>query len=140
MGKDGHVSESDRVARAGDYVFGLMNDRERARAERDLEIDPAFRDTVLRLAERLRAFDPVGTEARDNRWELVTQRLAELPQMQTRVAGAAAPATEAPPPMIHRLERKPYGVGLHSPGGRLGFVIALALVAAFALGYLAGTL
>ena len=133
-------SESDRVARAGDYVFGLMNDRERARAERDLEIDPAFRDTVLRLAERLRAFDPAGSEGRDNRWKVVTQRLAELPQMQTRLAGVAASETEPPPVIIHRLERKPYGVGLHSLGGRLGFVIALALVAAFALGYLAGTL
>jgi len=133
-------SESDRVARAGDYVFGLMNDRERARAERDLEIDPAFRDTVLRIAERLRAFDPAGSEGRDNRWEVVTQRLAELPQMQTRLAGVAASETEPPPVIIHRLERKPYGVGLHSLGGRLGFVIALALVAAFALGYLAGTL
>ncbi|WP_027165271.1 hypothetical protein [Mesorhizobium sp. WSM3224] len=133
-------SESDRVARAGDYVFGLMNDRERARAERDLEIDPAFRDTVLRLAERLRALDLAAPEGRGNRWQLVTQRLAELPQMQTRLAGIAAPETEPPPVVIHRLERKPYGVGLHSLGGRLGFVIALALVAAFALGYLAGTL
>ncbi|TPJ81004.1 hypothetical protein [Mesorhizobium sp. B2-6-2] len=131
--------ESDRVARAGDYVFGLMNDRERARAERDLEIDPAFRDTVLRLAERLRAFDPAAPEGRDNGWDLVTQRLAELPQMQARLAGIAAPEAE-PPPMILRLERKPYGVGLHSRGGRLCFVIALALLAAFALGYLAGTL
>ncbi|MDX8440848.1 hypothetical protein [Mesorhizobium australafricanum] len=133
-------SESDRVARAGDYVFGLMNDRERARAERDLEIDPAFRDTVLRLAERLRALDPAAPEGHDNRWGLVTQRLAELPQMQTRLAGIAAPEAEPPPLMIHRLERKPYGVGLHSLGGRLGFVIALALLAAFALGYIAGTL
>ncbi|WP_224543469.1 hypothetical protein [Mesorhizobium sp. CA16] len=130
--------ESDRVARAGDYVFGLMNDRERARAERDLEIDPAFRDTVLRLAERLRAFDPAAPEGRYNRWELVTQRLAELPQMQPRLAGIAPEAE--PPPMILRLERRPYRVGLHSRGGRLGFVIALALLAAFALGYLAGTL
>ncbi|RWL50197.1 MULTISPECIES: hypothetical protein [unclassified Mesorhizobium] len=133
-------SESERVARAGDYVFGLMNDRERARAERDLEIDPAFRDTVLRLAERLRALDPAAAEARGNRWELVTQRLAELPQMQARLAGNAAPEAEPPPVMIHRLERKPYGVGLHSLGGRLGFVIALALLAAFALGYIVGTL
>ncbi|TGS19130.1 hypothetical protein EN852_002050 [Mesorhizobium sp. M2E.F.Ca.ET.209.01.1.1] len=133
-------SESERVARAGDYVFGLMNDRERARAERDLENDPAFRDTVLRLAERLRALDPAAAEARGNRWELVTQRLAELPQMQARLAGIAAPEAEPPPVMIHRLERKPYGVGLHSLGGRLGFVIALALLAAFALGYIVGTL
>ncbi|MGT2464422.1 hypothetical protein ACVOMV_00940 [Mesorhizobium atlanticum] len=75
-----------------------------------------------------------------NRWELVTQRLAELPQMQARLAGLAAPEAEPPPVMIHRLERKPYGVGLHSLGGRLGFVIALALLAAFALGYIVGTL
>src|SRR3569832_1292273 len=99
-------SESDNVARAGDYVFGLMNDRERARAERDLEIDPAFRDTVLRLAERLRAFDPAAPEGCDNRCELVTLGLAELPQMQARHANIAAEA-EPPPPMIHRLERKP---------------------------------
>ena len=44
---------SDRIARAGDYVLGLMNDAERERAERDLEIDPAFRDAVLQLAERM---------------------------------------------------------------------------------------
>ncbi|RTL95505.1 MAG: hypothetical protein EKK31_29520 [Hyphomicrobiales bacterium] len=133
-------SESDRVARAGDYVFGLMNDRERARAERDLEIDPAFRDTVLRFAERLRALDPAAPGGDGNRWELVTQRLAELPQMQARLAGLAPPESEPPPAMIHRLERKPYGVGLHSLGGRLGFVIALALLTAFALGYVVGTL
>lgn len=133
-------SESDRVARAGDYVFGLMNDRERARAERDLEIDPAFRDTVMRLAERLRALDPAAPGGDCNRWELVTQRLAELPQMQSRLAGIAAAEAEPPPVMIHRLERKPHGVGLHSLGGRPGFVIALALMTAFALGYVVGTL
>ena len=135
-------SESDRVARAGDYVFGLMNDRERARAERDLKIDPAFRDTVLKLAERLRALDPAGssTEGQDARWKLVSQRLAELPQMHNRLAGFTEPEAEPPPVVIHRLQRKPYGVGLHALGGRLGFVIALALLAAFALGYIAGTL
>ncbi|MGX8012072.1 hypothetical protein ACVDG8_025445 [Mesorhizobium sp. ORM8.1] len=135
-------SESDRVARAGDYVFGLMNDRDRARAERDLKIDPIFRDTVLKLAERLRALDPAGssTERQDARWKLVSQRLAELPQMHARPAGLAEAEAEPPPVVIHRLQRKPYGVGLHALGGRLGFVIALALLAAFALGYLAGTL
>ncbi|MEW6631093.1 MAG: hypothetical protein AB1440_09520 [Pseudomonadota bacterium] len=132
------ASESDRIARAGDYVFGLMDDRERARAERDLQIDPAFRDAVLRLAERMRAFDPATTSSgrSDNRWNLVAQRLSELPQM--RLAGLDE--GEARPAIIQGLRRKPYGVGVHSLGGRLGMVIAIALLAAFALGYLVGTL
>ncbi|TIW23102.1 MAG: hypothetical protein E5V65_02120 [Mesorhizobium sp.] len=132
------ASEGDRIARAGDYVFGLMDERERARAERDLEIDPAFRDAVLRLAERMRALDPVGPSnaLSDERWQLVQRRLGQLPQM--RLAGLNQ--GEVKPVVIHRLERKPYGVGLHSLGGRLGFIIAMALLAAFALGYLAGTL
>jgi len=134
------ASESDRIARAGDYVFGLMDDRERARAERDLQLDPAFRDAVLRLAERLHAMDPAepSDAASDNRWKLVQRRLAELPQM--RLAGLSEGEAKPPQVVIDRLERKPYGVGLHSLGGRLGFVIAMALLAAFALGYLAGTL
>lgn len=134
------AGEGDRIARAGDYVFGLMDERERARAERDLEIDPAFRDTVLRLAERMRALEPAGASnaASDQRWQLVQRRLGELPQM--RLAGLTDAEAKPQPIVIHRLERKPYGVGLHSLGGRLGFVIAMALLAAFALGYLAGTL
>jgi len=86
---------SDRIARAGDYVLGLMNDAERERAERDLEIDPAFRDAVLQLAERMHMFDraekPGGLPA--NHWELVTQRIAELPQMRTSGVGNARSPT-----------------------------------------------
>ncbi|OHV83017.1 hypothetical protein [Mesorhizobium sp. ORS 3428] len=132
------ANEGDRIARAGDYVFGLMDERERARAERDLQIDPAFRDAVLKLAERMRALDTVGPSASDDRWKFVQRRLAELPQM--RLAGLNGSETQPPPVVINKIERKPYGVGLHSLGGRLGVVIALALLAAFALGYLAGTL
>ncbi|TIP23692.1 MAG: hypothetical protein E5X90_14660, partial [Mesorhizobium sp.] len=130
----------DRIARAGDYVFGLMDERERARAERDLEIDPAFRDAVLRLAERMRALEPQGASATasDERWQLVQRRLGELPQM--RFAGLDKGDAKPQPIVINKIERKPYGVGLHSLGGRLGLAIALALAAAFALGYLAGTL
>ncbi|BCG92924.1 hypothetical protein [Mesorhizobium sp. 131-2-1] len=132
------ASESDRIARAGDYVFGLMNDIERRRAERDLEIDPAFRDAVLRLAERMRAFDPEPAGgAPDNRWKQVTQHIAELPQMRQAGVGVDDGRKERPP-AIRRLERPPYGVGLHALGGRRRFVIAMALVAAFALGYLSG--
>lgn len=134
------ASEGDRIARAGDYVFGLMDERERARAERDLEIDPAFRDAVLWLAERMRAADPAAASkaTSDERWQLVQRRLGELPQM--RLAGLSESEAKSPV-VINKIERKPYGVGVHSlGGGRLGFVIALALLAAFALGYLAGTL
>ncbi|AZO61243.1 hypothetical protein EOA75_10560 [Mesorhizobium sp. M1A.F.Ca.IN.022.07.1.1] len=134
------AGEGDRIARAGDYVFGLMDERERARAERDLEIDPAFRDAVLRLAERMRALEPQGASATasDERWQLVQRRLGELPQM--RFAGLDKGDAKPQPIVINKIERKPYGVGLHSLGGRLGLAIALALAAAFALGYLAGTL
>ncbi|OBQ78087.1 hypothetical protein [Mesorhizobium sp. WSM3873] len=134
------AGEGDRIARAGDYVFGLMDERERARAERDLEIDPAFRDAVLRLAERMRALEPQGASgtASDERWQLVQRRLGELPQM--RFARLDKRDAKPQPIVINKIERKPYGVGLHSLGGRLGLAIALALAAAFALGYLAGTL
>ena len=128
------ASESDRVARAGDYVLGLMNDRDRERAERDLEIDPAFRDTVMRLAERMHVFDRTGRPSGgSDRWRLISQRIAELPQM--RVVGQ-----DEAKPVISRLERKPYGVGVHSLGGRRGAVIAIALIVVFAVGYLVGLL
>ena len=129
------ASESDRVARAGDYVLGLMNDRDRERAERDLEIDPAFRDTVMRLAERMHVFDRAEPPGGSDRWRLISQRIAEMPQM--RVVGQDE---VKPTPVISRLERRPYGVGVHSLGDRRGFAIAIALIVVFALGYLLGTL
>ncbi|TPM97937.1 hypothetical protein [Mesorhizobium sp. B2-1-3A] len=128
------ASESDRIARAGDYVLGLMNDAERERAERDLEIDPAFRDAVVRLAERMHVFDRVEKPALPaNHWALVTQRLAELPQMRS-VGLDGSKST----PVIRSLERRPNGIGVHSLGGRRGAVIAIVLIAVFALGYLVG--
>lgn len=131
------ASESDRIARAGDYVLGLMNDAERERAERDLEIDPAFRDAVVRLAERMHVFDRVEKPALPtNHWALVTQRLAELPQMRSvGIGNDAKPRT-----VIRSLSRSPYGIGVHSLGGRRGTVIAVVLIAVFALGYLVGRL
>ena len=80
------ASESDRMTRAGDYVLGLMDDMQRERAERDLEIDAAFRDAVVQLAERMHVFDRAGRsdDPLDKRWQLITQRIAELPQMRRR--------------------------------------------------------
>jgi hypothetical protein len=124
------ASESDRIARAGDYVLGLMDDADRERAERDLEIDPAFRDAVVQLAERMHVFDraePAGEE----RWKQITQRVADLPQMRTSGLSDARPPT-----VIRSLSQRPHGIGLHTLGGRRGFVVAAGLIVAFALGYL----
>ncbi|QND56681.1 hypothetical protein [Mesorhizobium huakuii] len=131
------ASESDRIARAGDYVLGLMNDAERERAERDLEIDPAFRDAVVRLAERMHVFDRVEKPALPaNHWALVTQRLAELPQMRSVGLGNDAKSRT----VIRSLSLPPYGIGVHSLGGRRGFFVAIVLIVVFALGYLVGRL
>jgi hypothetical protein len=128
---------SDRIARAGDYVLGLMNDADRERAERDLEIDPAFRDAVVQLAERMHMFDraekPGGLPG--NHWHLVTQRLAELPQMRSSGLGDARS-----PAVIRGLPQRPHGIGLQALGGLRGFAVAFGLIAAFGLGYLAGKL
>ena len=133
------ASESDRIALAGDYVLGLMSDRERERAERDLEIDPAFRDAVVQLAERMHVLDraePSG-DPPDERWELVAQRLAELPQMRLSDLGGS---DAKPPAEIGSLAQRPHGPGLLSVSYRRGMLIAFGLTAAFALGYLAGIL
>ncbi|TIN30371.1 MAG: hypothetical protein E5Y31_07815 [Mesorhizobium sp.] len=127
------ASESDRIARAGDYVLGLMNDKERERAERDLAIDPAFRDAVVRLAERMHIFDRAKPADGEKRWKQVTQRIGELPQMRTSGLGDARPPT-----VIRSLSQRPHGIGLHALGGQRGTIIAIGLIAAFALGYLAG--
>ncbi|TPM25571.1 hypothetical protein [Mesorhizobium sp. B2-3-4] len=130
------ASESERVARAGDYVLGLMNDRDRERAERDLEIDPAFRDTVMRLAERMHAFDRTGRPSGDDAsWRLISQRIAELPQMRPVAMDGPKPT-----PVISKLQRRPYGVGVYGLGGGRGAVIAIALIVVFGLGYSAGLL
>ncbi|TPL89762.1 hypothetical protein FJ941_02890 [Mesorhizobium sp. B2-3-13] len=131
------AGESDRIARAGDYVLGLMNDAERERAERDLEIDPAFRDAVVQLAERMHVFDRTEKPAGANHWALVAQRLAELPQMRSVGLGGNDARS---PTVIRSLSRQPHGVGVHLLGGRRGLVVMAGLIAAFALGYLLGTL
>ncbi|QPC90918.1 hypothetical protein [Mesorhizobium sp. INR15] len=127
------ASESDRMARAGDYVLGLMNDSERERAERDLEIDPAFRDAVVQLAERMHVFDRARPADERDRWNQITARIAELPQMR-------ASGLDDIKPVIRGLARPPYGMGLHALGGQRGFLVAAGLIAAFVLGYISGRL
>lgn len=129
------VSESDRIARAGDYVLGLMNDADRERAERDLEIDPAFRDAVVQLAERMHIFDRADAASGEERWKQITQRIGDLPQMRSSGLSDARPPT-----VIRSLSQRPHGIGLHTLGGRRGFVVAAGLIVAFALGCLVAKL
>lgn len=76
--------DDSRTARASDYILGLMNDTERERAERDLEVDAAFRDTVMQMAERMRVFEQPGAAdtGEEERWRKVAGRIAALPQMR----------------------------------------------------------
>lgn len=126
----------DRGKRAGDYILGLMGEAERERAERDLELDPAFRDAVMRLAGEMRLFDRAESAGdMEERWRLVAARIAELPQMQA--AGTAAPETT---PALGPLRRRAIGMSLHALPNRRATMAALGLIAAFALGYLTGRL
>ena len=157
MGDTTLSDRGDRMYRAGRYVLGLMDDDERERAERDLEIDPAFRDAMMEIAERMHVFDHMPTPrdaAEEDGWRLLKERIAAMPQMRP------APAMEQTPPepaqsgpqvtfgrrrsdklrgtIVPEAPAKTIGTGLHSVPGRRALVLALFLAAAFALGYAAG--
>ncbi len=128
--------DDSRIARAGDYILGLMNDSERERAERDLEVDAAFRDTVMQMAERMRVFEQPGAAeaSHDERWRRIAGRIAALPQMRETELGTAVN------PEIRALPARPVGMGLAALPHRRALVTALGLIVAFALGYLTGKL
>jgi anti-sigma-K factor RskA len=125
------IDESDRLARAGHYVLGLMDDEERERAERDLERDGAFREAVLRLAERMHVLD--AGPAPDTRWRAISERIAEMPQMHGVAPAVALTAAQ----QITR-QAAIRRVGLHYIPGWRAALMAACLIAAFALGYVAG--
>lgn len=127
------TGESDRIARASDYVLGLMNERDRERAERDLEIDPAFRNAVMQLAERMHLFDHAAAGTSSRPWQDIAARIAELPQMSPPGQSNAKAS-----PRIIDGPRPPIGMGLHALPGRLSIVVAAGLIVAFAFGYFIG--
>jgi len=131
----------DRMGRAEDYVLGLMDETERARAERDMALDPEFRDCVLELAQKLQRLHDMKRpeKSADEAWNEIAARIAELPQMagMNRMHRQAAPARAAKPRIV---ARRPVGRGLHETGGRRGLVVAFGIVAVFAIGYLVGYL
>lgn len=135
------TGESDRIKRAGSYVLGLMDDEERERAERDLELDPAFRDAVLQMAERAHVFDlgeNNGSHA-DEGWDSVLKRISALPQMQGTAGEAGGSFAHAKVPASIP-GRNTMDAGSYATGGRRGLIIALGLILTFVLGYLAGRL
>ncbi|MEI5681720.1 MULTISPECIES: hypothetical protein [unclassified Mesorhizobium] len=135
------VDGVDRMTRAGNYVLGLMDDDERERAERDLERDGDFRDAVVEVAERMHLFDirkPPQTLSQ-TMWEAISERIAELPQMHATSSGDGKADTPTRP-IIQPEGTKAIWRGPHSVGGSRGLLMAAALIAAFALGYLTASL
>jgi anti-sigma-K factor RskA len=126
------IDEGDRLGRAGHYVLGLMDDEERERAERDLERDGAFRDAVLRLAERMHVLD--AGPAPDGRWQAISERVAEMPQMR----GLAPAATLTAAQQIAGRKAAIRRLRSHSVPGWRAALMAASLIAAFAVGYFAG--
>lgn len=130
------MNDTDRLARAGNYVFGLMDEAERERAERDLERDASFRDAVMEIAERQRLARLGEAPGMEGRWQAVSAQLAGMPQMQALQnelkPAVASPAAAKEPPsgaMPSRLDR--------STVLRLA-MLATALLTAFMLGYVMG--
>ncbi|MEO9613630.1 MAG: anti-sigma factor [Nitratireductor sp.] len=120
------TSDSERMTRADDFVMGRMNEAERERAEKDLERDPAFRDAVVRLAQRLRGPAADGTGPQGGAWRRIHADIAALPHMR-----AAAPAGDARPVP---------GASAAALGGWRGAAIAACLAVAFGIGIMAGTM
>lgn len=145
----------DRLARAGDYVLGLMNAEERDRAERDLMVDAEFRNAVMAFADHMRVLDrtaPPETVS-PGLWESIAQRIAAMPQMAgtpipLEPAAAASPAPTAPassPPADDKVvdvadirARKARPVGAASLGGWRGGLLAASILASCGLGFLVG--
>ena len=120
--------ESDRLSRAGSYVLELMGEADRERAEHDLEVDPAFREAVLRVAERLHRIELPQTQgAQHGRWHRIAMHIAGLPQMRGLADAPQMPQSSN----VERAGRTP-----SATSARVALVAALCLIAAFAAGYL----
>jgi anti-sigma-K factor RskA len=146
----------DRRDRAARYVLGLMDNEERERAERDLEVDAAFREAMVEIAERMHMFDRTaapGDVPRDG-WWLIKENISAMPQMrpapkiEPKPSEPMQPESQATfgrrrsdrrrPTITAETPARSVGTGLNSVSGVRSLALAMALVAAFALGYMAG--
>lgn len=136
------MTARDRMARAEAYVFGLMSEHERERAQRDMEVDAQFRQCVTMFGEQLRRLrdEPkVPLSIPDDAWKDISLRIADMPHLTgaetaARMAGMLPPATDPSRKGLLRV-RRPYA---HQFGGWKGTVVAGALAAALVIGYLSG--
>lgn len=136
------MTSGDRMARAEDYVFGLMSEEERARAERDMEVDAEFRNCVMILGEQLRRLreEPnVPVSIPDEAWREISQRIAAMPHLAgaetaARMAGMTPQASSQARPGLLRM-RRPFA---RQFAGWRGTAVAGAVAAALLVGYLVG--
>ncbi|HWK14405.1 MAG TPA: hypothetical protein VNS02_08430 [Rhizobiaceae bacterium] len=130
----------DRMARAGAYVLGLMDDDARERAERDMLTDPAFLAYVARFASRMGP--PAGTAPET--WQTVAQHIASLPQMKGMRDGAAPePRAIAQPELPEAVLRKLRAADTSqpAPGGTTHrSILAASVLVALCVGYAGGLL
>ncbi|RST87757.1 hypothetical protein EJC49_03870 [Aquibium carbonis] len=122
-------SDSERYGRAGDYVMGRMEPAERERAERDLELDPKFREAVLRLSERIRRSDTLTDR---ELWRSVEAGLNSLPQMQAVASPAARTGRSARATGRSSFARSPLASGWK------GALLVAGVAAACGASYVAG--
>jgi anti-sigma-K factor RskA len=142
------MSAADRMARAGDFVLGLMGDEEHRQALADLETDTEFRDAVARLAMQMQALDDtvVPEPAPDALWQKIEARIADAPAIGSQApvrAPVAAPPPPEPEPEPGKVvdidtARRARPVGAASLGGWRGGLLAASILAACGLGFMVG--
>lgn len=136
------MNREERMARAGDYVLGLMDDAERERAERDMEHDGEFRTCVMAMAERFHVFDRTvePQPVPEGMWPAIAERIAAMPQLSAddalreRLKAAALPQPD-PDRRGFLGVRRP---APHQLGGLRGLLLAACLIGAAGVGYLVG--
>ncbi len=118
--------ESDRKARAGNYVLGLMSDEERRLAEFDLEREAEFRDAVKMLSAQMHGLDLTAKPEAlpEGLWDRIAALVANVPQLPA----SSGKAVVVPMASARRL-------GPRMVGGWRGMAIAASLAAACAVGY-----
>jgi anti-sigma-K factor RskA len=121
-------SAEDRIARAGEYVLGLMDEDERRRAEADIATDAAFANEVARFADQFEALQAnlEPDEATDELWQAIAARLDQKGGLHSAADTSDDVAAPLPATRSNRF------------GGWRNALLAACLVAAFGLGYLGG--